>query len=110
MTSNIVFSEKKQKDMELSLIHIFSELAGHHVKLYRPQKGEKKALVDMAAKDVIEMVKTIDERAEAARERKQSLGSEVFAVLKEMNAASGEYDGRDFRAEDVYKRQPNYYP
>lgn len=49
----------------------------------------------MAAKDVIEMVKTIDERAEAARERKQSLGSEVFAVLKEMNAASGEYDGNE---------------
>ena len=82
-----------------ALEEYLSELAGHHVKLYRPQKGEKKALVDMAAKDVIEMVKTIDERAEAARERKQSLGSEVFAVLKEMNAASGEYDGRDFRAE-----------
>ena len=76
-----------------------SQLAGHHVKLYRPQKGEKKALVDMASKDVIEMVKTIDERAETARERKQSLGSEVFAVLKEMNAVSGEYDGRQFRAE-----------
>ena len=82
-----------------ALEEYLSELAGHHVKLYRPQKGEKKALVDMAAKDVIEMVKTIDERAEAARERKQSLGSEVFAVLKEMNAAFGEYDGRDFRAE-----------
>ena len=76
-----------------------SDLAGHHVKLYRPQKGEKKALVDMASKDVNEMVKTIDERAETARERKQSLGSEVFAVLKEMNAVSGEYDGRQFRAE-----------
>lgn len=76
-----------------------SQLAGHHVKLYRPQKGEKKALVDMASKDVIEMVKTIDERAETARERKQNLGKEVFAVLKEMNAVSGEYDGREFRAE-----------
>lgn len=76
-----------------------SDLAGHHVKIYRPQKGEKKALVDMAVKDVIEMVKTIDERAETDRERKQSLGGEVFGILKEMEAVSGEYDGREFRAE-----------
>ena len=82
-----------------TLEEYLSQLAGHHVKLYRPQKGEKKALVDMASKDVIEMVKTIDERAETARERKQNLGKEVFAVLKEMNAVSGEYDGREFRAE-----------
>ncbi len=82
-----------------TLEEYLSHLAGHHVKLYRPQKGEKKALVDMASKDVIEMVKTIDERAETARERKQNLGKEVFAVLKEMNAVSGEYDGREFRAE-----------
>ena len=55
--------------------------------------------MDMASKDVIEMVKTIDERAETARERKQSLSGEVFGILKEMDAVSGEYDGREFRAE-----------
>lgn len=76
-----------------------SELAGHNVKLLQPQKGEKKALVDMASKDVIEMVKTIDDRALAERERKKSLGAEIFAVLNEMGAVSGEYDGREFRAE-----------
>ncbi len=82
-----------------SLEEYLSNLAGHHVKLYRPQKGEKKALVEMASKDVIEMVKTIDERAEAARQRKQSLGGEIFEILKKMDAVSGEYDGREFRAE-----------
>lgn len=76
-----------------------SQLAGHSVKLLQPQKGEKKALVDMASKDVIEMVKTIDDRAAVERERKRTLGSEVFSVLKEMGAVSGEYDGRQFRAE-----------
>lgn len=76
-----------------------SQLAGHNVKLLQPQKGEKKALVDMASKDVIEMVKTIDDRAVAERERKKSLGAEIFAVLNEMGAVSGEYDGREFRAE-----------
>ena len=76
-----------------------SELAGHSVKLSRPQKGEKKALVDMASRDVVEMVKTIDDRAANARERRLSLGQDVFNILKEMGKASGEYDGREFRAE-----------
>lgn len=76
-----------------------SDLAGYNVKLLKPERGEKKALVDMAYKDVIEMVKTIDERAAAARARNMDLGSEVFSVLKEMGKASGEYDGREFRAE-----------
>ncbi len=76
-----------------------TELAGHNVKLSRPQKGEKKALVDMASRDVIEMVKTIDDRAANARERRRSLGREVFDILKEMGKVQGEYDGREFRAE-----------
>ena len=76
-----------------------SELAGHSVKLSRPQKGEKKALVDMASRDVVEMVKTIDDRAANARERRRSLGQDVFNILKEMGKASGEYDGREFRTE-----------
>ena len=74
-------------------------IAGHNVKLLRPQKGEKKALVDMASKDVVEMVKTIDEKAALARERRYALGREIFDVLRTMGAARGEYSGRDFRAE-----------
>lgn len=76
-----------------------SSIAGHHVKIGRPQKGEKKALVDMAAKDVVEMVKTIDERAEAAKERKFSLGKEIFDILNEMGYERGEYSGREYRSE-----------
>ncbi len=76
-----------------------TELAGHNVKLLSPARGEKKALVDMAARDVIEMVKTIDEKAAAARERDLTLGSEVFDILSHMGKAAGEYDGREFRAE-----------
>ncbi len=76
-----------------------SGIAGHHVRIWKPQKGEKKALVDMAAKDVIEMVKTIDERAETAKERKLSLGREIFDILSKMGYEKGEYDGREYRAE-----------
>ncbi|MDO4544940.1 MAG: excinuclease ABC subunit UvrC [Bacillota bacterium] len=78
-----------------------TELAGHNVKLLCPKKGEKRALVQMAVKDVEEMVKTIDSRAAAAKERREALGSEIFAVLKEMGALhdDSEYDGREFRVE-----------
>lgn len=76
-----------------------ADIAGHNVKLTKPQKGEKKALVDMASRDVLEMVKTIDRRAESARERRHELGNEIFDVLKRMEAVSGEYDDREFRVE-----------
>ncbi len=76
-----------------------SELAGHNVKLLKPQKGEKKALLDMAGRDVIEMVKTIDDKAANARERRKTLGSAMFDILKKTDMLSGEYDGRDLRIE-----------
>lgn len=81
------------------LEHYLADIAGHNVRLAKPQKGEKKALVDMASRDVMEMVKTIDRRAETARERRLDLGNEIFDVLKRMEAVSGEYDGREFRVE-----------
>ena len=86
------------EDKEL-LESYLAELAGHKVELHRPYKGEKKALVDMASRDVVEMVKTIDERAASAREREQSLGEEIFSVLKAMGAEAGTYDGHRFRVE-----------
>ena len=73
--------------------------AGHNVTIMRPQKGEKRALIDLARKDVLEMVKTIDQRAANARERRNALGQEIFDVLREMGAVDGEYDGREFRTE-----------
>ncbi|MDO4746613.1 MAG: excinuclease ABC subunit UvrC [Bacillota bacterium] len=85
-------------DKEL-LEEYLCDLAGHNVKLHSPARGEKKALVDMAARDVLEMVKTIDDRAETARNRRETLGAEIFSIIKEMGKAAGEYDGRSFRAE-----------
>jgi len=76
-----------------------TETAGHSVKILCPKKGEKKALVDMASKDVVEMVKTIDDRAAAARERKHTLGNELFDILKTMGKSDGEYNGRQYRVE-----------
>ena len=76
-----------------------TDIAGHSVKLICPQRGEKKALIDMASRDVIEMVKTIDDKAAAAKKRDNDLGNDIFEVLKSMGKADGEYDGRQYRAE-----------
>ncbi len=76
-----------------------TDLAGHNVKLLCPQRGEKKALIDMASRDVVEMVKTIDEKAAAAKKRDNDLGMDIFSVLKDMGKTKGEYDGRQYRVE-----------
>lgn len=81
------------EDKEL-LERYLTQLAGHNVKLIKPQRGEKKALLDMASRDVLEMVKTIDERAASARERRQSLSREIQAVLREMGQESSLKDYR----------------
>ncbi len=72
--------------------------AGHSVVLTRPQRGEKRALVELAKKDAAEMTRTIDERAKSARDRRESLGRQIHQVLAEMGVA-GDYDGREYRVE-----------
>ena len=72
--------------------------AEHKVSITAPKRGEKRALMELARKDVQEMAKTIDDRARSRRERKDKLGREIYAVLSEMGEA-GEFDGREYRAE-----------
>ena len=73
--------------------------AGHNVSIHRPQRGEKRALVEMARKDADEMLKTIDVRAQSARKRREDLGRQIYEVLVAMGAESAAYDGREFRVE-----------
>ncbi|HVI42007.1 MAG TPA: excinuclease ABC subunit UvrC, partial [Anaerovoracaceae bacterium] len=50
-----------------------SELRGSLVKITVPQKGDKRALLDMAKRDVIEMLKTLDDRANNLREKNAAI-------------------------------------
>ncbi|MCF0144052.1 MAG: excinuclease ABC subunit UvrC, partial [Firmicutes bacterium] len=86
------------QDREL-LQEYLSETAGHSVKILQPERGEKKALVKLAVKDAAEMAKTITERQNAARERRENLGKQIWEVLCSMGAEEGPYDGREFRVE-----------
>ncbi len=76
-----------------------SDQAGHQVHLLSPQKGEKRAVMDLAKKDIVEMVKTIDQRAEARKERQQTLGRQIYDILLRMGYEDEDYSGREYRVE-----------
>ena len=79
--------EKASRD--LPLLEDFLGKGGHKVRITVPQKGHKKALLDLTRNDIREMTKSINERAESRREREQAVYDEMRAVLEN-------YGRRDF--------------
>ena len=73
-----------------------SELAGRAVKITVPKRGDKKALLDLAEKDVDEMTKSIDEKTKLQKERKHELGMEIYKIL---NPGKEDYAGHEYRVE-----------
>ena len=77
-----------------------SEISAHSVKILRPERGEKKALLKLAVNDAAVLADTIDRKAKTAASRREKLGSEIWDVLSIMGASEHDaYDGRQFRAE-----------
>ncbi len=78
----------------------------HKTKIVVPERGEKKALLKMATEDSLVLVKSLDEKAERERERKDALRNEVAAVIERACTISGaapnlipEDDDREYRIE-----------
>ncbi|MBQ6621430.1 MAG: excinuclease ABC subunit UvrC [Mogibacterium sp.] len=78
----------------------------HKTRLIVPERGAKKALLDMAAADSIELTKSLDERAERELERKNELRDRITALIREACAVDGavpytieEGDDREYRVE-----------
>ncbi|MCR5482163.1 MAG: excinuclease ABC subunit UvrC [Clostridia bacterium] len=97
--------------LEAELIENYlSQLRGSKVNLIVPVKGEKKALLDLARKNVIEMTKTIDEREKNRQERAFSLGREVHNLLEQVctSAAAGTA-GKPEPAADAVGQEPGEY-
>lgn len=90
---------ERQPEEKTLIEEYLSGIAGYQVHLLAPMKGEKKAVLELAKKDIVEMVKTIDQRAEARKERQQSLGREMFDILLKMGYEEGGYGGREYRVE-----------
>mgnify|MGYP000893676108 CR=1 FL=1 len=58
-----------------------SGLRGSQVKITVPQKGDKKALLEMAKRDVIEMMKTLDDKARMQREKDAAVRSALERLI-----------------------------
>lgn len=82
-----------------ALEQYLSEISAHSVKIIRPERGEKRALLKLALNDAAVLAESIDRKAKAAAERWEALGGEIWDVLCQMGAEEGTYDGRQFRAE-----------
>lgn len=83
-----------------TLENFLSTQAEHSVRLIRPQRGEKRALIKLAQRDVEEMANTIDDRVQSARARRENLGREIFDILAAVeDTQQVAYDGREYRIE-----------
>ena len=56
---------------------------GRKVRIFVPQKGDKRALLDLAQRDVVEMTKTLDVKTAAAREKEDAVRSAIANLLGE---------------------------
>ena len=76
-----VWLDQEPEDRSL-LEQVLSE-EGRKVKITLPKKGEKKAMLELAKNDVLEMVKTISEKAENMKEKKDLLRTEIRHLLSD---------------------------
>lgn len=65
------------------LIEEYLSKQGHKVKILVPKKGDKKALLDLSKNDVIEMVKTLEQKSHLMEEKKIKVRSEVESVISQ---------------------------
>ncbi len=70
-----------------------SKTRGSLVRITTPQKGDKKALLDMAKRDVIEMMKTLDQKASNQREKDAAINRELEAFIEELGVKKGSSEG-----------------
>ncbi len=80
-----ILVESIPEDKEL--LETFLSREGHKVRIYVPQKGEKRALLRMAQSDCIEMVKTLSEKARLNQEKQDAVREQVEYVLQESGFA-----------------------
>ncbi len=77
-----ILVETEPEDQEL--LEEFLSKDRHKVRITVPKKGQKKALLDLTRHDILEMKKSIEERAESRREREQAVLAEMSDVLEQV--------------------------
>lgn len=82
-----IIVEKQLPDSDLTEEWL-AMVRGSQVKVLVPQKGDKKALLDLAKHDVIEMLKTLDDRARSQMERTDAVNSALEQFFGEGSSSS----------------------
>ena len=54
----------------------------HKTRLYIPERGEKKAILDMTLADSVELARSLDERADRDEERKKNLRQKISKLIR----------------------------
>ena len=72
-----------------------SELKGSQVKILVPQRGEKKALLEMAKKNVVELTKSLDERVSHQKEKVGAITSALADFIRVEPKAIGRIEAYD---------------
>lgn len=87
----------EQELSEKELLEEFLSREGRKVRIFVPQKGEKRALLSMAQSDCVEMVKTLSEKARLNEEKQSAVSAQVAEVLRQAGYEPSEK--RAFRIE-----------
>lgn len=76
-----ILVEEEPPDKEL--LEEFLSVEGHKVSISVPQKGDKRALLNLTRNDVVEMTKTLTDKAESRREKEKAVLDEMNRLLEE---------------------------
>ena len=78
----------------------------HKTRLYIPERGEKKAILDMTLADSVELARSLDERADRDEERKRNLRQKISELIRRAAEIDGsiprlleEEDEEEYRVE-----------
>lgn len=78
----------------------------HKTRLYIPERGEKKAILDMTLADSVELARSLDERADRDEERKKNLRQKISELIRRTAEIEGaiprlleEDDEEEYRVE-----------
>lgn len=75
-----ILVESELSDREL--LEEFLRRDGRKVKIFVPQKGEKKALLQLVQNDCLEMVKTLSDKAKNNQEKQSAVRAEVEEIIR----------------------------
>lgn len=72
---------KPLKEAEMIQAFLENQEEGRKVRIFTPQRGDKKALLDLALRDAGEITKNLEDKIKSSEERNQSLIEELESVL-----------------------------